>query len=170
MNYVLPFQLSICGKDELGKFEHTGLTHLLSLEDPGEDSPTPDWFDGEHQRIDLHDVENGWLGEQEGVVEPSLAIMTEIIAYGRALVASAQAELHVCIHCAQGRRRSTAAGYAILCDFTNPGSEKAALEYLLELRPSAWPNIWMVKLADEILEREGEMVMALLPLRNQPEA
>ena len=38
------------------------------------------------------------------------------------------------------------------------GKEKEALAYVLEARPLAVPNRWIVELADEALGREGKFV------------
>lgn len=57
--------------------------------------------------------------------------------------------------------RSAAIALAILVDRMGPGCERAALDELLAIRPTATPNLVVVKIADEILERQGGLVTAV---------
>lgn len=65
------------------------------------------------------------------------------------------------IHCYHGVGRSAAIALGILADRAGAGDEAAALKQLLALRPEATPNLVVVKLADDILQRNGSLIAAL---------
>ena len=64
------------------------------------------------------------------------------------------------IHCWAGISRSSAAAFAMACD-RNPGFERDIAVELRRRSPSATPNRLMVRLADDLLERDGRMVDAI---------
>jgi predicted protein tyrosine phosphatase len=79
----------------------------------------------------------------------------------------------VLVHCAAGISRSTAAALILLTVRKGPGKEGEALETLLEYLQKAeqkglrdlagfYPNIHMIRLADELLERKGVFLKTLL--------
>ena len=70
-------------------------------------------------------------------------------------------------HCAAGISRSTAAAFILQCIRLPPGREREAMEAVLEDNPFAAPNRRMVKLADEILERDGDMLSAIEAVTRQ---
>ena len=82
-NRFVPFDITVCGVDELVVMRDRGVTHILSLLDPG--WPAPDAlaaFDG-HRRLDMrfHDVIDpgaGWRVPEEADVE-------RLLAFGRGL-------------------------------------------------------------------------------------
>jgi predicted protein tyrosine phosphatase len=74
---------------------------------------------------------------------------------------------YVYCHCAAGISRSTAAAFILQCLIRPPGSEREAMEAVLEDNPFAAPNRLMVKLADEILGRDGDMLSAIEAVTRQ---
>lgn len=74
---------------------------------------------------------------------------------------------YVYCHCAAGISRSTAAAFILQCLVRSPGNEREAMEAVLEDNPFAAPNRRMVKLADEILERDGAMLSAIEAVTRQ---
>jgi len=65
------------------------------------------------------------------------------------------------IHCYAGISRSTAGAY-IIASALNPTLDESELARTVRsLSPSATPNIRLVALADEILDRQGRMVSAI---------
>lgn len=62
------------------------------------------------------------------------------------------------VHCNVGVARSTAVALAILVDRVGPGREVDCLKKLLELRPIAVPNLYAVKLADDVLGCDGRLL------------
>lgn len=79
------------------------------------------------------------------------------IAFGREVMAGARTLL---IHCHAGRCRSPAIAMAIVADYLQLGEEELAVDHVLQLVPNAAPNLHVLKLADEVLEREGRLQAA----------
>lgn len=116
--------------------------------------------------------ENGALSQREDI--PHLILVahdsedpewptkptSELVAQGLAFARSHPGRL--LINCHAGKARSTALGYAILCDRLGPGREREALELLLAVRPVAAPNILIVRYADTLLNRGGRMEAEIL--------
>jgi predicted protein tyrosine phosphatase len=153
---MVPFQLTICGIDELGLYCEERVTHVLSILDPG-------WPDVEafgafdpHQRLELrfHDV----IDAGPGSVVPGQEDVERLLAFGRELTRAR--ETHLLVHCHAGLSRSTAAATLIVAQ-TRPDrpAEQALLEVVRQ-RPRAWPNLRILELGDALLERRGEIVNA----------
>jgi predicted protein tyrosine phosphatase len=126
---------------------------LLTLLSP--DYPPVDWsaFACErHIRLAFHDI----IEPMPGLVAPDRDMMQAVLDFGR-LGAPQRALL---IHCWAGISRSNAAAFAIACD-RNPGFERDIAAELRRRSPSATPNRLMVRLADDLLERDGRMVEAI---------
>jgi predicted protein tyrosine phosphatase len=126
---------------------------LLTLLSP--DYPDIDWsaFACErHLRLAFHDI----IEPMPGLIVPDRDLMQAVLDFGRAT--SHQRAL--LIHCWAGISRSSAAAFAIACD-RNPGFERDIAIELRRRSPSATPNRLMVRLADDLLERDGRMVDAI---------
>lgn len=67
------------------------------------------------------------------------------------------------IHCHAGRCRSPAIALLLLAHEFGEGREKEAVQSLLDIVPVAAPNTLVLKLADEILGRGGELIEAWEP-------
>jgi len=148
--------LTVCGLDELDGHSAAGVTHVLSILDPG--WPDPDAFAGfvPHMRavFRFHDaIEPGpdtRLPQREDVAA--------ILAFGR----DAGPDLrHLLIHCHAGISRSTAAMLMILAEASPEETEEATVQRLLRIRPQAWPNSRMVGFADALLGRDGRLTRAV---------
>jgi predicted protein tyrosine phosphatase len=159
MSYLPPFRLTICGVSELDGHCAAGITHVLSILDPG--TPTPTSLDalGPHHRLELRfdDVVKEHLGYQA----PSEADVAAVLEFGEQLTRDApkQDRHHVLVHCWMGISRSTASG-AILLAQHSPGHEEAAFDVLYGVRPRCWPNSRMIAFADTLLERRGALTRA----------
>jgi len=64
-------------------------------------------------------------------------------------------------HCAAGISRSTATAFILQCLHRDPGEEEEAMHAVLEDNPFASPNRLMVELADDLLDRDGDMIEAV---------
>ena len=67
----------------------------------------------------------------------------------------------ILIHCRAGISRSTAVACAIVGQHSQPGEETAAVERIRSIRSVMMPNFLIIKLADEILQRQGKLVAAV---------
>lgn len=66
------------------------------------------------------------------------------------------------VHCHAGVGRSTAMALGILAARLGDGREDTALSELLRIRPEAVPNLHVVSLVDDILERGGDLLDAVV--------
>jgi predicted protein tyrosine phosphatase len=152
----MPFRITICGIDELGSHCTGGVTHVLSILDPGWPEPEAFGVFDPHHRLELrfHDViesHPGWLPPERWDVE-------RLLDFGRDFIGARGT--HLLVHCHAGVSRSTAAATLVLAQ-THPNRPAAeALQEVVRLRPRAWPNLRIIELGDELLARGGEIVEA----------
>ena len=146
---TLPYRFSICGKHEIELYAHSGLTHLLSLEDPETPKDTPAWFRGEHLQLCFHDVESSAEARLLMALPPTEAQVAEILQLGeRCLNASRSAPVHLLVHCFAGISRSTAASFALAAQAVGAGHAERALGHVRQIRREAYPNRLVVRYAD----------------------
>lgn len=155
-NELVPFQLTICGIDELAGHCAGGVTHVLSILDPGWPEPEPLINFDVNRRLKLrfHDV----IEAQPGWIAPERWDVELLLAFGRDLVASQ--ETHLLIHCHAGVSRSTAAAALVMAQTRPDRPAGDMLQEVVRRRPRAWPNLRIIELGDEILGRGGEIVEA----------
>jgi predicted protein tyrosine phosphatase len=135
---------------------------LLTLLSP--DHPEVDWQEfacERHVRLAFHDI----VEPVAGLTAPDRDLMREVLEFGR----NGEHQRALLIHCWAGISRSSAAAYAIACD-RNPGFERDIAFELRRRSPSATPNRLMVRLADDLLERDGRMVAAIAGIGRGAEA
>jgi len=153
---LVPFQVTICGIDELGFHCETGVTHVLSILDPG--WPEPEAFGAfdPHRRLELrfHDV----IDAEPGCVAPESLDVERLLTFGRDLTAARGK--HLLVHCHAGVSRSTAAATLILVQARPDRPAEEALKAVVRQRPRAWPNLRLLELGDGLLDRQGEIVGA----------
>ena len=153
---LVPFQVTICGIGELGLHCEAGVTHVLSLLDPG--SPEPEAFGifDPHRRLELrfHDV----IDADPGCVPPERPDVEQLLSFGRDLANAKGA--HILVHCHAGVSRSTAAATLILVQARPDRPAEEALQTVVRRRPRAWPNLRILELGDALLGRRGEIVVA----------
>jgi predicted protein tyrosine phosphatase len=153
---LVPFQVTICGIDELGFHCEAGVTHVLSILDPG--WPEPEAFGAfdPHRRLELrfHDV----IDAEPGCVAPESLDVEQLLTFGRDVTAARGK--HILVHCHAGVSRSTAAATLILAQARPDRPAEEALKAVVRQRPRAWPNLRLLELGDGLLERQGEIVGA----------
>jgi predicted protein tyrosine phosphatase len=153
---LLPYALSVCGLAEIGDFATAGITHALSILDPG--WPDPDAFgdftDCRRAVFRFHDV----IDEAKGMVAPSRDDLRRILALGDRLRSDGVG--HLLIHCHAGVSRSAAAAASLLAQY-HPGGEDEAFRQLAAIRPWSWPNSRMIVFADGLLGRRGRLIAAM---------
>lgn len=165
----MPYRLFVCGKREVDGYAGIGLTHILSLEDPGTPKRTPSWFHGIHEQLHFNDVESAAAAAAVQGSMPCRENVQKIVQFGqRCLATSGSAEpATVLVHCFAGVSRSPAAAFVMASQAFGKGMEKEALEYVLEIRPVAIPNALVVRHADELLGANGALIRAMAPLKEQ---
>jgi predicted protein tyrosine phosphatase len=151
-------RITICGIAELADHGAAGITHVLSILDPG--WPDPEAFARfpAHRRIALrfHDV----IAPVPGAVLPGEQDVALLLEFGREAM-SAGPGSHLLIHCHAGISRSTASA-ALLLAQADPA--RAADDIVGEIalqRPRAWPNLLLVEYGELALGRAGEIAPAI---------
>lgn len=154
----VPFNLTVCGIEELPDHCEVGVSHVLSILDP--DYPPPPAFGsfGEHRRLELrfHDV----IEDGEALIAPGLADVETILAFGRDLLREPVTTAHLLVHCHAGISRSTAAMTLILAQARSDRSAREAMAEVVRIRPRAWPNLRMIEYGDSLLGLEGSLIAA----------
>jgi predicted protein tyrosine phosphatase len=152
------FHITVCGVAELAGHSTVGITHVLSILDPG--FPDPEAFGafGEHERLDLrfHDI----VDERPGMRLAERADIEALLRFGRDLMREPQARLLV--HCHMGISRSTAAMSLILAQARPDRPAAEAVAEVRRIRHHIWPNLRVIELGDEILGRKGELIAAAI--------
>jgi predicted protein tyrosine phosphatase len=159
---LVGFRITVCGIEELAGHCATGVSHVLSILDPGWPAPPAFGAFGEHERLELrfHDV----IEETDEMATPAASHVDALLDFGRDLAGEPRAAAHLLVHCHMGISRSTAAMSLILAQ-ARP--DRAAAEIFAEvarIRPKAWPNLRMLELGEAALGRRGEFVGAVGPV------
>jgi len=153
---LVPFQVTICGIDELECHCAGGITHVLSILDPG--WPEPESLNGfsinRRLRLRFHDV----IESQPGWIAPERWDVELLLAFSRDLAMSEAT--HLLVHCHAGVSRSTAAATLVMAQARPDRPADDVLREIVRLRPRAWPNLRILELGDEILGRQGEIIEA----------
>jgi predicted protein tyrosine phosphatase len=106
-----------------------------------------------HLRLVMSDIEE----PAPGRILPTRQHVADLIAFASTWDRSAP----LLIHCLQGVSRSTAAAFICLCALNPRVDELVAARRLRQASPWAAPNRLLVRLADELLRREGRMLTAI---------
>jgi predicted protein tyrosine phosphatase len=153
---LVPFQVTICGIDELGFHWEAGVTHVLSILDPGWPEPEALGAFDAHRRLELrfHDV----IEAGPGWIAPETRDVEQLLTFGRDLTEARGT--HLLVHCHAGVSRSTAAATLILAQTHPDQPAEEALLTVVRQRPRAWPNLRILELGDALLGRRGQIVDA----------
>jgi len=150
------YVLTICGLDELADHNARGVSHVLSILDPGWPEPEAFWAFDPHMRTTLHFHDA--IEPAPGIVLPRRQDVEAILNFGRDVGDDLR---HLLIHCHAGISRSTAAMMMILAQAFPSENEDAIADRLVNIRPQAWPNSLMIAFADELLDRKGRLRAAV---------
>ena len=153
---LAPFQVTICGIDELGFHWEAGVTHVLSILDPGWPEPEALGAFDAHRRLELrfHDV----IEAGPGWIAPERLDVEQLLSFGRDLTEARGT--HLLVHCHAGVSRSTAAATLILAQARPDRPAEKVLQAVVLQRAQAWPNLRILELGDALLDRRGEIVDA----------
>ena len=158
MAVMLPFTITVCGFAELMDYCSAGVSHVLSILDPG--SPVPEELASfsDHRRLELrfHDV----IANLAHMVPPRPEHIRRLLALGRDLGAARSSDPHLLIHCHAGFSRSPAALVLLLAQAQPSLTPEFLATEVLRIRPNAWPNLRMIELGDTMLHRRSALVEA----------
>ncbi len=158
METIAPFKITVCGIEELEGHCETGVSHVLSILDPGWPVPPAFGTFGEHERLELRF--NDVIEETPGMEAPQPEHVEALLAFGRDLMAEPRADAHLLVHCHAGISRSSASMTLILAQGLPDRSAVEIIEEVLRIRSKAWPNLRIVEIGDAMLGRGGTLVEA----------
>jgi predicted protein tyrosine phosphatase len=146
---------TVCGLEEIAGHAGRGVSHVLSLLDPGAPEPVGFADFPAHRRTTLrfHDC----LAPAEGLVAPERPDIAAILDFG----AAARGAGHLLVHCHYGLSRSTAALLILFAQGEPETPAEALVDRLHALREPAWPNARMTAFADAMLGRAGSLSAAV---------
>jgi predicted protein tyrosine phosphatase len=153
---LVPFEITICGIDELPSHTDRGVTHVLTLLDPGWPSPDALATLGARQYLDLrfYDI----IDPHPGLAAPEIEHVERLLAFGRGLANIGTG--HLLVHCHMGISRSSAATFLLLAQARPDRAAGELLAEIVRIRPHAWPNLRIVELGDAMMARDGELIAA----------
>ena len=129
-------------------------SHLVSLLDPDTMIDTPQGIlPMQHLRLGVNDIAE----EIDDLVPPGVEHVAELIAFVQAW----DQKSPLLVHCWAGISRSSAAAFIALCALNE---ERPEIEFARLIRARgahAHPNRLMVRIADELLARQGRMSAAV---------
>lgn len=166
VNTPTPMRLTICGLEELaGHCEARGVTHVLSILDPGFPEPASirNFALDRRLKLNFHDVIEaapGWIAPERWDVELLLAFGRNIgqLRLDRSFDVP---DAHLLVHCHAGLSRSTASAILLLAERDPARSAHDIVGQIIRLRPQAWPNLRVIEMGDVLLGRGGEIVAAV---------
>ena len=147
--------IHVCSLSRLHEtVEDTGARHIVSLigdearlERPSSIAPE------NHLWLRLHDIST----PLDGYIVPGEDHVAELISFVRGWDQRAP----LVMHCFAGISRSTASAYAAVCALNPARDENDIAQALRRASPTATPNIRIVSLADQLLNRDGRMIAAI---------
>lgn len=71
----------------------------------------------------------------------------------------------ILFQCLAGISRSPAAALLCLAEWTGSGHERECVEHILKIRPAAQPHRDLIRFGDRILNRNGQLLLALDAMR-----
>ena len=152
-------RLVICEVGAISKYRHHHITHMVSVAYPKTKLFGPKWFTGEHLKLYFSDVISTSDASQCRTIAPSIDDVARAVDFmSRAWRVSGS---KVLIQCDYGASRSPALAYVALTNEMGVGSEEDAFQTVLDIQPSAVPNMLIVQLGDEFLKRSGALLKPL---------
>jgi predicted protein tyrosine phosphatase len=155
---LAPFRVSICGIGELPEYGAGGVTHVVSILDPGTSEPAAFETFPPHKRLELRF--NDVIDPHPGYVLPHSRDIESLLEFGREL----EAQSHVLIHCHAGQSRSTACAALLIAQARPDLAPDGIYAAIVHARPRAWPNLRILELGDGLLSRDGTLVAAVGPI------
>lgn len=155
---VVPFGTTICGIDELIDYSNAGVSHVLSILDPGHPEPAAFARFPAHAKLELqfHDI----IKPRPNELPPTRGDVDLILAFGRDLMEEPRDVRHLLVHCHMGISRSTASMVLLLAQARPDLTAEAIIAEVVRIRSKAWPNLLVIRHGDELLGRGGSLIAA----------
>ncbi len=147
MIYICGLQTVVAGAERVKP------RHLISLTDPGTPAPVvPGLEHKQHLKLTFHDIDV----PRPDSIAPQKEHIEQIIAFAT----DWDRQHPLLVHCHAGVSRSTAAAIIVQA-LTAEGRERDVAHLLRARAPHANPNRRMIALADELLDRNGQLIEAV---------
>jgi predicted protein tyrosine phosphatase len=148
-------EIEICSREEAGEIlcspaRRRDVVMLVSIGEPHD--PAPAGFDNVEPRYRF------LFADTNDDAGPAVEDVERLI---RAVQSLKERSGRVVIHCQAGISRSTAAATIFYAVLLGEGQEDEAIARVLAAREIAIPNRRMIRIADELLGREGRLVAAV---------
>ena len=143
--------IAVCGVAEVPRFAGADLTDIVSIGDFGSFRPDISGYatPPKVHRFEFIDVSHAWeFGPQRDHVQRLLNLFGNMTAR--------KEDTRVLFHCAAGVSRSTASAF-ILCVYAGMTYQEA-YDHILRVRGFLNPNLLMIKIADDLMSKKGEML------------
>jgi predicted protein tyrosine phosphatase len=132
----------------------TGARHVITLLGIEDHVPLPSQIARDaYLRLHMHDIVDPSDGQIHPVEEHVERLIAFVKRWGR--------ETPLVIHCYAGISRSTAAAFTSVCALNPLRNEDDIAKALRRASPTAQPNARIVRIADQLLGRNGRMVEAV---------
>jgi len=143
-------KILVCSRSQVAKkTKENGVTHILSLLDPGVRPHHHPSFDKKNWKLVIceDEIDSNFRNA------PTKENAENFLEWSSTLPSDAV----LLVHCEAGISRSTAAALSILVQKNGVDKIDECAKLLLEIRPEACPNFLITKFADEILGCDGEL-------------
>jgi predicted protein tyrosine phosphatase len=147
--------IHVCSLSRLNEtIEATGARHVVTLLGIEDHVPLPSQIARDaYLRLHMHDI----IDPIDGQVHPAHEHVERLIDF----VGRWPRKTPLVIHCYAGISRSTAAAFTTVCALNPKRAEDAIAQALRRASPTAQPNARIVRIADQVLGRNGRMVEAV---------
>ena len=148
-------EIVVCSLDSAPRVaKEKRVSHAISLLDPANAFPSLHPLrEDAHLKIGMHDIAE----LMEGFEAPGAHHVESALTFAQSWDRAAP----ILVHCWAGVSRSTATAFSIACAANPDADERLIARTLREASSTASPNLRIVALADEILQRRGRMVAAV---------
>jgi HEAT repeat protein/predicted protein tyrosine phosphatase len=143
--------------------QNTVIHHIISIGSPGTLPPSGFAQVSNKLRLEFDDIETP--RDDLEYVLPDYRDLIKIIKFAPTIY---QQKGNVLVHCQAGISRSAAIAVIVWAILLGENHEEEALKKVLEVRPQASPNQWIIELADDFLGRKGKLIKVMQKFYNQP--
>lgn len=137
--------------------ENSSASHVASLINASMEVPYPLSIALENRLfLGMNDI----VEETPGFIPPEKTHVEKLVRFVRTWDQKAP----LVIHCWMGVSRSTAGAYIAQCTLMPDADEALLASRLRAASPEATPNLRLIQFADELLDRNGRMISAILDI------
>lgn len=164
---ILSGKLIICSSEQVDCYRDAGITHLVSVRNPGISIDKPGWFRGLQLGLHFGDVVSDTDAQQYRTKAPTMDDIRRTVSFtSDAWMDNAS---KVLINCDYGASRSPALAYVAFAAKLGADREHEAFQAVLDIRPEAVPNMMVVELGNKFLQRGGKLMVPLIKLNQELE-